>query len=70
MFSYGSGCAASIFTLKVISNNYKLIRERNFDTFDNLNNRIKISPENYETFLLTKEKLFLSNNYVPKVVIL
>ena len=67
MFSYGSGCAASIYTLKVINNDYKRMWDTNWDTVSNLSKRIKISPEDYEKFLLNKEKLYLSNNYEPKV---
>jgi len=67
MYSYGSGCAASIYTLKVVSNKYLEIRDRNFDTTDNLSKRIKISPSDYEKFLLNKEKLYLRNNYESTV---
>jgi hydroxymethylglutaryl-CoA synthase len=52
MFSYGSGCAASIYTLKVIPNDYKNIRQTNSDVITNLKNRIKISPSEYEKLLL------------------
>ncbi len=67
MFSYGSGCTSSIFTLKVVSNEYHKIRERNFDAVENLNKRIKVSPVDYEKILSNKEKLYLSNNYESKV---
>ena len=67
MFSYGSGCAASIFTLKVISNDYLNIRSRNYDTIEKLNTRIRVSPTDYEKILLNKEKIYLTNNYTPKV---
>ena len=67
MFSYGSGCTSSIFTLKVVNNDYLKIRERNFDAISNLDKRIKVSPIEYEKILLNKEKLYLSNNYSSKV---
>jgi len=70
MFSYGSGCASSIFSLKIISNDYHKIRERNFDTIENLNRRIKLSPLEYEKILLNKERLYLSNNYESKVYLI
>ena len=65
MFSYGSGCAASLFSLKVISPDYRNIQNSNVDALFNLTNRIKISPESFEIMLLKKEKLYLSNNYQP-----
>jgi hydroxymethylglutaryl-CoA synthase len=63
MFSYGSGCSASLFSLKVVSPDYRYIQNTNADAFDNLNNRIKKTPEEYEKILTRKEKLYLSNNY-------
>lgn len=70
MFSYGSGCAASLFSFKFHEKNlgdYKEIRKTNFDVMDNLfKNRKKISPMDYEIFQARKEKLYLSNNYVPE----
>lgn len=65
MFSYGSGCAASIFTLKFNSNGYLKMRETNFDVLKNLNSRIKKQPEEFEKILLRKEKLYLTSNYEP-----
>ena len=65
-FSYGSGYASTLFTLRVISSNYKSITTNNRDIFTRLNNRIKLSPVQYEQILSQKEKLYLSNNYIPK----
>lgn len=67
LFSYGSGCAASLFSLKVNSDAYIKIRHTNPDTLENLNNkRIKKSPYDHEMILARKEKLFLVNNYTPE----
>lgn len=69
MFSYGSGCAATLFSLKFHSRNladYREIRNTNFDVLDNLKARIKVSPLDYEQILAKKEKLYLSNNYAPE----
>lgn len=69
MFSYGSGCAATIYTLKFSPANlgdYKDIRKRNSDVLSNLNGRMKMPPTSYEVILAKKEKLFLSNDYAPE----
>lgn len=69
MFSYGSGCAATLFSFKFHAKNlgdYKDIRKTNFDVMDNLKARMKISPLDYEQILAKKEKLYLTNNYVPE----
>jgi hydroxymethylglutaryl-CoA synthase len=69
MFSYGSGCAATLFSFKFHSKNlgdYKDIRKTNFDVLDNLKARIKVSPLDYEQILAKKEKMYLTNNYVPE----
>ena len=63
MFSYGSGCAASMFSLKVKSE--LEIKQRNFDLLEKLSNRIKISPNKFEEMMIYKEKLYLSKNYIP-----
>jgi hydroxymethylglutaryl-CoA synthase len=70
MFSYGSGCAATLFSLKFNAKNlgdYKEIRKTNFDVMDNLlNKRIKVKPIEYENLQAKKERLYLSNNYIPE----
>ena len=66
MFSYGSGCAATLFVLRIRSSSITEIRERNIDVMARLENRIKISPIDYENIMNYKEKLYNSNNYIPK----
>lgn len=65
MFSYGSGCAASLFSIKVAGDISK-IQERNHDVYSALDNRIKIEPLKFEEMMIKKEKLYLSSNYVPE----
>jgi len=69
MFSYGSGCAATMFSLKFYPKNladYTEIRKTNYDVFENLKARIKVSPIDYEMILTKKEKMYLTNNYIPE----
>jgi hydroxymethylglutaryl-CoA synthase len=66
LFSYGSGCASSIFTLKFSGNAYLKIRKNNEDLLPNLRSRINVSPADYEKMLSKKEKLYLSPNYTPQ----
>lgn len=69
MFSYGSGCAATLFSLKFRSKDvmdFKDIRRRNFDVLNNLNSRKKVVPADYEIILAKKEKLYLMNNFIPE----
>ncbi len=65
MFSYGSGCAASLFTLKV-KGDIEAIKKRNEDVIENLNSRVKIHPKDFEVQMQRKEKLYLLNNYTPE----
>jgi hydroxymethylglutaryl-CoA synthase len=65
MFSYGSGCAASIFSLR-FSSNYGKLLSTNADTISSLDKRIKTSPPDYEKILIRKEQLFLKPNYKPQ----
>ncbi len=65
MFSYGSGCAATLFSLKVHSE-YKEIKLKNTEIMDSLNSRIKITPKELEDIMTEKEKLYLSKNFKTK----
>lgn len=65
MFSYGSGCAATLFSLYV-KGDYSAIKLRNNDVYENLDKRIKICPKDYETILSKKEKHFLIKDYIPE----
>lgn len=65
MFSYGSGCAASLFSIKVVGD-VSEIQQRNKDVMDCLISRIKIEPLKFEEMMIKKEKLYLSSNYAPE----
>ena len=65
MYSYGSGCAATLFVLRIRSSSITEIRERNIDVITRLGNRIRISPKEFENIMSHKEKLYNSNNYIP-----
>jgi len=66
MFSYGSGCAATLFVLKVKNGSIGEFTNRNNDIMIRLNNRIKVSPQDYDKVMSYKEKLYNSNNYSPQ----
>ena len=65
MFSYGSGLASTIYVLKINNDMYKNIIKRNMDIYNLFNDRIKLNPYQYELILVNKEKLYLTNNYIP-----
>lgn len=56
MFSYGSGSAASMFTLKVVKDLNPLKSKLNF--LSQLNDRIKIDPTVYDKMMNLKEKIY------------
>ena len=66
MFSYGSGCAATLFVLRIKNNSIGEFKERNLDILTRLQNRIKVSPQEYDKVMSYKEKLYNSNNYTPQ----
>lgn len=56
MFSYGSGCAASMFSIKVSQNGWdyrKVIERSNFKA--RLDSRVKISPEEFDQWMIQRE---------------
>merc|ERR1712151_1390400 len=70
MFSYGSGCSATLFSLKVHGSNladYKGIKKTNSDTMDNLlKNRIRVSCLDYEANQAKKERDYTKNDLKPE----
>jgi hydroxymethylglutaryl-CoA synthase len=66
MFSYGSGCAATLFVLRVKNSSIGELTDRNKDVMYRLNERIKVSPQDYDNVMSNKEKLYNSNNYTPQ----
>ena len=65
MFSYGSGCAASLFALK-FSEDYKKIAA-NAEFKDRLAQRTKVSAENYDAIMAKRESMFGKKDYSPIV---
>lgn len=61
MFSYGSGCAASMFVLRCTAG-YKNIQ--NIAQFkDRLNRRVKIDPIEYDKIMANRQSMFGKFNY-------
>lgn len=61
MFSYGSGCAASMFTIRG-KEDYAIIRSTS-DFTERLDTRIKKSPEEYDACLEERQLKYGKNNY-------
>lgn len=67
MFSYGSGCAASMFILNVRSG-YEKIRQLSCFK-ERLAGRVKVSPEEYNQWMSHREQCFGKSNIIPKASI-
>jgi hydroxymethylglutaryl-CoA synthase len=63
MFSYGSGCAASLFRL-TFTKDYKRVRHIS-DFKKRLESRMKLSPEQYDQLMAHRESIFGVNDYTP-----
>ena len=64
MFSYGSGCAASMFVLRV-NQGYRRIQQ--LSSFkQRLASRVKVSPIEYERWMDKRERNFGKANLVPE----
>ena len=63
LFSYGSGCAASMFTIRA-KEEYLNIKEKS-DFQERLDNRIKKSPEFYETVMAERQDHYGHANIEP-----
>ena len=64
MFSYGSGCAASMFVLKV-NQGYRRVQQ--ISSFkQRLASRVKVSPAEYERWMEKRERSFGQANIVPE----
>jgi len=64
MFSYGSGLAASFFSVKVAGDYSKLVETADLKGL--LAQREKVSPENYEAALKLREGAHLQKGFEPK----
>jgi len=65
MFSYGSGCAASMFILSVRPG-YEKIRQLSCFK-ERLARRVKVSPEDYNGWMSLREQSFGKSNLIPTV---
>lgn len=65
MFSYGSGCAASMFVLRVTADYSSIKKAAQFET--RLNSRVRISSEEFDSMMTHREQIFGKSNYVPTV---
>lgn len=65
MFSYGSGCAASMFLIRVQNDWTQVIRPSMFKK--RLESRIKISPEEYAKWMDIREHNYGKVPYTPSV---
>lgn len=65
MFSYGSGCAASMFVLR-INQGYQKIQQLS-DFKQRLASRVRVTPAEYEEWMTLREQSFGKCNLVPKV---
>ena len=65
MFSYGSGCAASMFLIRVAEGNdyMQVIRPANYKK--RLESRVKISPEQFDQWMSHREASYGVCPYVP-----
>ena len=65
MFSYGSGCAASMFMIKVVGD-YSVLKQKTSFT-ERLEKRVKISPEEFDRWMAHREIMFGKPDYIPTV---
>eukprot|EP01119_Soliformovum_irregulare_P014100 TRINITY_DN3823_c0_g1_i1.p1 TRINITY_DN3823_c0_g1~~TRINITY_DN3823_c0_g1_i1.p1 ORF type:complete len:401 (-),score=132.20 TRINITY_DN3823_c0_g1_i1:42-1244(-) len=63
LFSYGSGLAASLFSMKIRGNLSKFKLNANFDK--RLSQRTRVTPENFSEILLAREKTFSKGDFTP-----
>ena len=64
IFSYGSGLAASMFSLKVRGNTDELVKQ--VDLHTRLDSRRTVAPEVYDQMCALREKAHLKCNYEPQ----
>ncbi|KAJ2794864.1 3-hydroxy-3-methylglutaryl coenzyme A synthase, partial [Coemansia helicoidea] len=63
LFSYGSGCAASTYSFRVRGDTSKIAAA--LDLAARLDNRIKVSPADFENVMLLREKTHNAQEYEP-----
>lgn len=65
MFSYGSGCAASLFVLRFDKQYKKIATACEFKY--RLAQRIKVTPTEYDAIMAHRQSMFGKNDYTPTV---
>jgi hydroxymethylglutaryl-CoA synthase len=65
MFSYGSGCAASMFVLRVNGDYSHIQKNAHFES--RLASRVKITAEEFDKIMAHRELMFGKSNYEPQV---
>lgn len=61
MFSYGSGCAASMFMIRVVGPYGEIQKKAQFR--ERLESRIKVDPKVFDQWMAHREHLFGKCNY-------
>lgn len=65
MFSYGSGCAASMFVLRFTDQYKQISKVASFK--DRLAKRVKVSAEEYDSVMSKREQNYGKSDFSPKV---
>lgn len=63
MFSYGSGCAASMFVLRFTAGYKQITQKAQFK--QKLAQRTKVTPEDYDQIMAKRERMFGKFDYTP-----
>ncbi|ODV60013.1 hydroxymethylglutaryl-CoA synthase [Ascoidea rubescens DSM 1968] len=64
VFSYGSGLASTLYSIKIKGDLKKIIKTLNLQ--ERLDNRVKKSPEQYTSAIDLREKAYKQKNFQPK----
>lgn len=64
MFSYGSGLASSLFSVKIVGDVSHIIKQ--LDIAEQLKNRFQRTPEEYVQAIELREKIHLKHSYEPQ----
>jgi hydroxymethylglutaryl-CoA synthase len=65
MFSYGSGCAASMFVLRFTDQYKQISKVASFK--DRLAKRVRVSAEEYDSVMGKREQNYGKSDFSPKV---
>mmetsp|Transcript_21181 Transcript_21181/g.15510 ORF Transcript_21181/g.15510 Transcript_21181/m.15510 type:complete len:87 (-) Transcript_21181:227-487(-) len=63
MFSYGSGCAASLFLIKINGDYSKIQQAAQFK--ERLEKRMKVPPEVYDGWMAHRERTYGNKDFIP-----